>query len=288
MRVPDPLVPSTLVVVGLGLLATIGWGIGDFGGGLTSRTAPVFGVLFTSQVASLVVAVPLFLVAGERPMSATDLGLAALGGVFGASGLALLYRGLSRGRMGVVAPIAATITAAMPIAFGFLTEGMPSPLAIVGIGLAIIGVALVSFAPRASDGRPSGVGYAIVTGVIFGLFPIATSGIADDLLVGPVLAVRVASVATVTILILITRQPWHVPRRLWPAMLGIGLVDMLATAAYLAAIAVGPLAIAAILSSLYPIVTVILAAAVLRERISPLHAVGIAAAAGAVVLIAAA
>jgi drug/metabolite transporter (DMT)-like permease len=71
-------------------------------------------------------------------------------------------------------------------------------------------------------------------------------------------------------------------------MLGIGLVDMLATAAYLGALAVGPLAIAAVLTSLYPVVTVILAALVLKERITPIHAVGIAAVGAAVALIAAA
>ena len=284
---PDPLIPPAVLVVVLGLLASIGWGVGDFGGGLTSRWAPVVGVLFTSQVASLIVAGPLFVIANERPMATEDLVFAGLGGVFAASGLALLYRGLSVGRMGVVMPIAAVITAAMPVAFGFVTEGIPALLAIVGIVLAAVGVVLVSLSPGSTKGgRRSGIGYGVATGLMFGMFPIVTSGISDDLLVGPVLVVRVASILTVALAILLARMAWRVPRRLWPAMVGIGVADMLATTAYLAAIAVGPLAIAASLTSLSNVVTVLLAALVLRERITPVHAVGIGAAATAVVLIA--
>lgn len=288
MRMPDALVSPMLVVVGLGMLATLGWGIGDFGGGLMSRKAPVLGVLFTSQVASLVVGIPLWLLSDEPAMTPTDLAFAAGAGVLGASGLGLLYRGLSTGRMGVVAPVAATVTAALPVAFGFLTEGFPSELALIGIALAVVGVVLVSFSPGAGGWRSSGLGYAVVTGLCFGTFPIVSSGISDDLLVRPVVTIRIASILTVATIILVSRQSWHVPRGLWPAMLGIGLVDMLATAAYLGALAVGPLAIAAVLTSLYPVVTVILAALVLRERITPIHAVGIAAVGAAVALIAAA
>jgi drug/metabolite transporter (DMT)-like permease len=286
MRMPEGLLPPTLIVVLLGILASLGWGISDFGGGLASRVAPVLGVLFTSQLASLSVGIPLLLLTTEPAMRAGDLVLAAIGGALGASGLALLYRGLSVGRMGVVAPVAAMITAALPVAWGFLTQGVPSMLAIVGIGFAAVGVLLVSTSGSAPDGRPSGLRYGIVTGFLFGMFPIVANGIADDVLVQPVVTVRIASIVTVGALILLRRQEWRVPRRLWPAMLGIGLVDMLATASYLGALSVGPLAIAAILTSLYPIVTVILAALVLKERISLAHAVGIGAAALAVVLIA--
>ena len=288
MRMPDGLLPPTLVVVVLGLLATLGWGIGDFGGGLTSRSAPALGVLFTSQAASLIIGIPLLLLIQEPPMSEPDLARATFGGVLAASGLGLLYHALSIGRMGVVAPIAASVTAALPVAFGFLTEGLPDTLAIIGIALGVVGVVLVSVSSGTTDLRASGVGYAVATGLFFGSFTILMDGIADDLLVQPVLTVRLASLATVAALILLRRQAWRVPRRLWPAMLAIGLVDMGATASYLAALAIGPLAIASILTSLYPVVTVILAALVLRERITRVHALGILAAATAVVLIAAA
>lgn len=286
MRMPDDLVPPALAVVVFGLLASLGWGVGDFGGGLASRRAPVLGVLLWSQVGSLTVGVPILVLSGEPAMQPADFGIAIVGGSFAAAGLALLYRGLSTGRMGVVAPIAAVITATLPVGFGFLTEGVPSWLAIAGIFFAVASVALVSRAPAEPDGRQSGLKFAISAGVLFATFTILASQFSEGLVVSPVVMLRVASIISIAAWIVIRREPWRVSVGLAPALLAIGVIDMSATASYLTAIAVGPLAIAAILASLYPVITVILAAVVLRERIRPVHAVGIVAAAAAVVLIA--
>jgi drug/metabolite transporter (DMT)-like permease len=286
MRMPDLLIPDSLAVVALGLLASLGWGVADFGGGLASRRGPLLGVLLGSQVASLIVAVPILALGPEPAMRPTDLLISILGGVFGALGLSLLYRGLSVGRMGVVAPVAAVLTATLPVGFGFLTEGIPSILAIVGIVFAAISVILVSRSPAAPDGRPSGLKFGVAAGVVFGLFTISASGLADGLIMSPVVAIRATSVTIITVWILVARQPWRVSKNLWPALVGIGVIDMAATAAYLSALAIGPLAIAAILASLYPVITTILAGLVLRERVTATHAAGILAAAAAVVLIA--
>ena len=286
MRMPETLIPPALAVVLLGLLASLGWGIADFGGGLASRRAPVLGVLLGSQLASLAVGGPIALLGNEPAMRTVDVAIAVAGGLLGATGLALLYRGLAVGRMGVVAPVAAVLTATLPVAFGFLTEGIPSSVAIIGIGFAAVSVVLVSRTPATDDDRPSGLRYGLAAGAIFGLFTISASQLADNLILSPTVVIRVASVTAVTTWILVRRQPWRVERRLWPALLAIGVIDMSATASYLSAIAVGPLAIAAILASLYPVVTTVLAALVLRERIHFVHAVGIAAAGVAVVLIA--
>lgn len=286
MRVPDLLIPPTLIVVGLGLLASLGWGVGDFGGGLTSRAAPVLGVLGGSQLASLLLGLVLLTVIDEPAMRAEDLLLSIGGGLCAAAGLAMLYRGLAVGRMGVVAPVAAVLTATLPVIFGFVTEGIPSELAIVGIGFAVLSVILVSRAPDAADGRPSGLPLALGAGTLFGLFSIQASFLSDDLILSPLLVIRMTSIVFITVWVLARRQPWRVPRGRWPALVAVGVVDMGATAAYLGAIAIGPLSIAAILASLYPVVTVILAALVLRERVTPTHAAGIAAAGLAVALIA--
>ncbi len=286
MRMPEGLVPPALAVVVFGLLASLGWGVADFGGGLTSRKAAVFAVLLWSQVASLSVGVPILLLSGEPAMQPADLVIAIAGGTFGAAALALLYRGLSIGRMGVVAPIAAVITATLPVAFGFLTEGIPSWLAIAGIALAVVSVVLVSRAPAEADGRPSGIKYAVTAGVVFASFTIMAAQFSEGLVVSPVVLIRVASILSIAAWIVVRREPWRVPVRLLPALLAVGVIDMLATAAYLSAIAIGPLAIAAILASMYPVITTILAAVVLRERIRPVHAIGILAAGAAVALIA--
>lgn len=286
MRMPDALVPPALAVVIFGLLASVGWGIADFGGGLASRRAPVLGVLLWSQVASLAVGVPILLASSEPAMRPADILISLAGGILGALALALLYRGLSVGRMGVVAPVAAVITAGVPVLFGFATEGVPSVFSLVGIAFAVLSVVLVSRQPAAADGRPSGILYAIGAGTIFAAFTISASRLGDDLIVSPVLLIRFASILTVSTWILIGRQPWRVSRRLLPALVAIGVIDMIATATYLSAITIGPLAIAAILASLYPVVTTMLAVVVLRERMTPTHVAGILAAGAAVVLIA--
>ena len=278
--------PPALAVVVFALLASLGWGVADFGGGLASRRAPVLGVLLWSQAASLTVGVPILLASTEPQMRPVDILISLGGGMFAALGLALLYRGLSVGRMGVVAPIAAVITAGLPVLFGFATEGVPSTFALIGIVFAIVSVVLVSRQPAANDGRPSGIQYAIGAGTVFALFTISASQLADDLIISPVVAFRFASILTVATWILVGRQPWRVSRRLLPALLAIGVIDMAATATYLNAIAIGPLAIAAILGSLYPVLTTVLAVVVLRERVTPTHVIGIIAAGAAVVLIA--
>jgi drug/metabolite transporter (DMT)-like permease len=283
---PESLIPPSIAVIALSLLAALGWGVGDFGGGLASRYAPVLGVLLWSQVASLVVGVPLLLVSHEPAMLAQDILIGLAGGALGGGGLSMLYRGLSTGRMGVVAPIAAVITSGLPVLFGFALEGMPSVLALAGIACAVASVVLVSRAPAEASERPSGVGYAVAAGAMFGTFTILMSQLSDGLVVTPVVLVRFASIATVAALVVLGRAPWRVPRRLVPALFAVGVMDMSATALYVAAIAIGPLAIAAILSSLYPVLTTLLAAVVLRERMTGVHAIGIVAAAAAIVLIA--
>lgn len=283
---PEALISPSVAVVLLGLLASVGWGIADFGGGLSSKSAPVVGVLFASQAASLLVAVPLFAVAREPAMATNDLALSVVGGLLGATGLGLLYRGLSVGRMGVVAPIAAVLTATLPVGFGFITESVPSIPAIVGIAVAVVSVVLVSRNPGMDDSRPTGLRYGVSAGIIFGLFPIVASRFNEDLIVSPVVLIRFVSILAVGTFILVRRADWRVPRRLWPAMLLVGVIDMLATTTYLTSIAIGPLAIAAIMASLYPVVTTILASVVLREHASRVQVAGIVAAALAVVLIA--
>ncbi|NJD29776.1 MAG: DMT family transporter [Chloroflexi bacterium] len=286
----EGLLPPSLAVVALGLLASLGWGISDFGGGLASRHAPVLGVLCVSQAAGLVLALPLLAVRAEPAMSSQDLLIAIAGGAGAAAGLGLLYRGLSLGRMGVVAPVAGVLTAAVPVGFGIAVQGTPPPGAVLGIALAVVAVVLVSRVPgddtAASRGSArSGFLMGLGAGVGFGLFAIFASQLSDGLFVGPVIVIRAMAVTFVVVAALLGRRSLRVPRRLVPALVGVGGVDMTATALYLAAIEIGPLAIAAVLTGLYPVVTVLLAALVLRERITVMHGIGIALAGLAITLI---
>src|SRR5438128_12106569 len=134
------MVGADLAAVVFGLASALSWGAGDFSGGLATKRAPVFGVLTISHTVGLLLLIALALVWREPLPPAADLGWGLVAGLAGAVGLASLYRALAVGQMGMVAPVSAVLTAALPALFGLLTEGMPGPLKLVGFGLALLGI----------------------------------------------------------------------------------------------------------------------------------------------------
>jgi drug/metabolite transporter (DMT)-like permease len=268
-----------------GLVAALAWGSGDFSGGLLSRRVPVLAVVLVSQVVGTAIALPLGVVRGETMPLLSDVPWCIAGGVTGGIGIVALYHGLATARMGVVAPITGVLAAAIPVVYGVLVEGLPSALVVLGIGVAIVAVILVS---RVADDRagPSGIGLALVAGVAIGSFGIAISQISEGHTFGPLAIIRSAEGVFIAAVILVGRRSWRFERRWLPAMAGVGFLDMAGNAAFLLAVQTGALAIAATLSSLYPVTTVILASVFLRERVTRSHAVGIVLAAIAIVCIA--
>src|SRR5215212_2261349 len=127
-----------------GLASALSWGAGDFSGGVAAKRAPVFGVLAIGHAAGLLLLIGLALLWGEPLPSAADLGWGLVAGLAGAVGLASLYRALAIGQMGIVAPLSAVLTAALPALFGVLTEGLPGALKLVGFVLALLGIWLVA------------------------------------------------------------------------------------------------------------------------------------------------
>lgn len=292
-----------VAVISLGLLSALSWGMGDFGGGLVSRRTPVAGVLLLSQLFGA--ALSLGVAAGLRESAppAADIGWALASSLGGALGLSCLYIGLARGRMGVVAPVTGVLVAAIPAVAGVALQGVP-PLAVLGgIALAIASVVVVSRVGDAGDGRPSGLRWGVAAGLALGAVTLTLSRISAGLVFGPLTLMRLGEAVLIGAVIVVaglrhraaTRTvepraragaiPWRVPRRLWPAVAAIGTCDMLGTAFYIAATQAGPLAIAGVLSALYPVTTVVLAVAILRERLASWHLVGVAMAAIAIVLI---
>jgi len=272
-------------VIAFGLVSALAWGIADFGGGLASRRATLFGVVLVSQVAGLVVAIGLAILRGEPWPAPADFAWSALSGVIGTAGVLALYGGLAVGRMGVVAPVAGVLGASVPVLAGIALQGLPQPIVLAGIGLAIVAVVLVSRVAGGVGAGRSGIELGIVAGLCIGLFNVTISRIDESLVFGPVSIVRIVAIVLVAAVILVARRPGHVPARLLPATAVIGVLDMTGVAAFLFAEGSGPLAVASILSSLYPVTTVLLAAIVLRERVTRHHAIGIAAAAVAILLI---
>jgi uncharacterized membrane protein len=242
-------------------------------------------VLLATQAVGFVISAAGAVVLPEPALSGIDLGLAVAASGFAAVGIGCLYRGLAVGRMGVVAPVTAVFTALTPALIGSILQGAPTQIAIVGIGLALVAVVVVSRSPGDGAGRPSGLQYALVGGVTLGLLSVVLSQIPIEHLFTPLAVMRGLEVVLLGAFMAALRLTWRMPRETWLLVLAVGTVDIAGNVAFLTAARTGDLAIAAAISSLYPVVTVLLAAAVLKERITRSHAAGVALALVAITLI---
>ncbi len=232
----------------------------------------------------MTIALGLAFVRAEAVPTGTDLLLCLLAGVAGGLGITALYRGLAIGRMGIVAPVTGVLAAVIPVAAGIVLEGVPGVMVLAGIGLAILAVVLVSRVADEGGGR-AGLTEALVAGVAIGSFGIVISGLSEGQVFSSLTVIRLVQGALVIAIVLVTRAKWRPPTDAVPAIVVVGVLDMAGNSFYLLAVQTGALAVASVLSALYPVATVILAALVLRERVTRDHTVGIALAAAAIVLI---
>lgn len=280
----DPAGPGLAVVV-FGLASAIAWGAGDFGGGWTGRRAPILGVAIAVDAIGAVLMVGLGLLSGEPLPGTTTFVLAALAGVLAVAGILGLYTGLAVGRMGVVAPVTGLIAAILPVIVGFARAGWPATEVVVGIGCALVAVILVSSSSDPAGG-PSGIQYAILGGIGLGLFNVAVGAFPEHRVAWPLVIIKVSALIPIAAIIVLGRRPWRVPRPVFPAVVAVAVLDLAGNGLYILATQAGRLDVAATLSSLYPVSTVVLAVVLLRERVSWSHLAGIIMAGIAIVLIA--
>ena len=244
----------------------------------------MFGVVLVSQVVGMALAIGLAVVRAEGLPTPVDVGWSTIGGVVGGIGIVSLYRGLAVGRMGIVAPVTGVLAAIIPVVAGIVLEGWPDALVMVGIVVAIVAVILVSRVADAGGGR-AGLGLALLAGTTIGIFGVFIAQISDGHVFGPLAIVRGAEAVLIVSVIVVRRATWRPAPRFVPAIVGVGVLDMAGNGAYILAVQSGALAVASVVSSLYPVTTVILAAVILRERVTRSHAVGIGLAVLAIVLI---
>jgi uncharacterized membrane protein len=218
------------------------------------------------------------LVAGS--VTGTDLAWATLSGVGSGVGVCALFRGLSRGRMAVVAPLSAVGAAMLPLVVALATGERPSALKLLGILVALPGIWLVSGGEDGTGSRPalrgSGVSDGLVAGLGFGVMFVGLARIGDDAGLWPVAHGQAVSALTAVGLALAARASWRPagPRLMLSAAAG-GPLGALAVVAYTLSTHSGLLSVSAVLSSLYPAATILLAAIVLHERIRPPQALGL-------------
>lgn len=258
----------------LALLSSLVWGSSDFLGGLRSRTLPAAAVVGWSQVVGLVT-MTVVVLAGHPLEGTAWLPYAVAAGLVGSVALAAFYAGLSSGTMGVVAPIAAT-GAAVPVLLGVAQGDQPSPLVWVGMAVAVVGTVLASGPELRGGVRARPVLLACVAAVGFGLVLFLIDRGARFSLVGQLWGMRLTSTLVYAGVALRFRSLGGVGRRdvLWLVPIGVG--DLGANLLFAAASTQGMVSVVSVLSSLYPVVTILLARVVLGERLRLVQNVGVA------------
>lgn len=277
------------MVVLLSLGAALSYGLSDFVGGVVSRRVSPWTIALTSQVGGALVALVLGLVLGGDPRAA-DLGWAVLAGIGNGTGTAFLYRGLAAGRMGVVAPVSGVGAALVPLVVGLATGERPGLLAALGIVAALPAIWLVAREPQVEPAAPvgaAGLVDGVLAGLGFGVLFAALTQIPEESGFVPLGLNSLVGAAVVAAVATLLRQPWAPRERTAYVGLVSGALGAAATGLFLVATQTGYLTVAAVITSLYPAFTVLLAALVLRERIHAAQAVGLGLCAVAVGLIAA-
>jgi drug/metabolite transporter (DMT)-like permease len=261
--------------------------VGDFIGGVKTRQRGALTVLLVSQPPTLLLIGAAVVWRGIPFRPGPWILAGVLAGLIGLAGLAAVYRGMAIGVVGVVSTIAAT-GPVIPVVVGLITGERPSGLHLVGMAVALAGIALLAFDRRpAQPGRRlvPGVGLALLAALAFGIFLVAIRYASRPDAVWGVLATRTGSVAALLLLGLVFRSRVTVERSDLPALFAVGVLDVGADVLYAFATTVGLLSVVSILSSLYPVATVLLARMVLNERMAPLQQAGVVVALAGVVLI---
>ena len=271
----------------LATAAALSFGASDFAGGLAARRAPVVGVTVVSTAAGFLILLPaLGMFPGTSSVAAWQAGLVA--GAAGITGLVLYLRGLAIGPMGVASPLAGVTGAALPVVVGLLAGERPTYAATAGIVLGLVAVVLATGRDLTRAGAASVRGplLALLGGVGFGIFFVGLDAAPADSGLWPLLAARIISLVLVVGLLAVRWRPLPADPGTWWLAVATGVLDMVANGLFLAATRAGLLSIAALLSSLYPVVVAALAAGLLRERLDPWQWSGVAAGVAAVALIA--
>ncbi len=302
-----------------GVIAAFSWGGGDFLGGFASRRLPTFFVVATSQAAALAILAPVAMLFGGTPPSGPSLLTTALAGIVGGTGVLSLYHGFAHGRISIVASIAGTLAALIPVGVSIVQGEVPSVLRLFGFLAAIVSIIIVSTSAvehavageagahaDASSGSAArgGALYGVAAGGCFAGFSLIFSGVESDATVWLLTILRIASVSGLTLVFVTARlvglrPPGDEPIR--PGAIPSGLLPRLRLLVLLAAAGTGDtlgnlffflsagesgVAVAAVFTSIAPITTVIFAALLLGERVTARQGVGIALAGVATIAIA--
>ncbi|MCA1711623.1 MAG: EamA family transporter [Actinobacteria bacterium] len=277
-----------MTAVLLALLTAASYGVANYLGPLLSRRLPLSGVLLVGQSVGVLGGLLLVAVTGFGSPGRSGLLLGAAAGTANAVALASFYRAAALGPISIVAPIGAT-GAVVPVLVGIVGGERPSLLQLVGIPLAVAGVALAAArqAPAADAAKGAGIGLSVFAAAVFGTFLALFAAASDRGAPAAVLTSRVALLVWTVLVVAAFRLPWRLPRRDVSAAAVPGLLLVVGTIAYGIATTRGLVSVVSVLATLSPVVTVGLAVLVLGERLAGRQRLGVAVALLGVVLLAA-
>ena len=280
------------MTLALGLAVALTFGAADFLGGVATRRNRAFAVVALSQAWGVVVLVVSLALDGIATPSSADLVLGGGAGAVGLVGVTLLYRALASGAMGVVAPVTAVGAAVLPLAWGLAAGERPSLPALAGVAVALTAVAMIARAPASGAGvggpaevsakwsfrhpRHLPLALGAAAGVAFGVFFILLAETSDSAGLSPLMVGRVVSVTLLATTGAITHQRVRLVPGTGATVAGAGMLEMAANVLFVLAARRGLLSLVAVLASLYPAATTLLARIVLRERLAPIQVAGLA------------
>lgn len=271
---------------GLGLLSAASWGGADFVGGMGSRRAPALLVVVSGDFVSLLFLLTICWMLRLAVPAPHDLLCAALAGAVGAVALTVFYRALAMGAMGLTAALTGLLTALIPVLYSISKDGLPGTLTVLGLATGCAAIWLITRTPSAGGAGtpPKALLMGAAAGLGFGaqliLFKMASGG-------GVLWAMTTSRAAAVAALLVFLaamppKGPW---RGFWLTGIAAATLDTLGTLLYMRTALLGRLDVAAVICSLYPAGTILLAALVLREWPTKRQMAGMALALGAVVLL---
>jgi len=278
-----------LLSIIFGLSAALGWGAGDFTGGLASRKTGAYRAVFYSEAIGLVALFFVVAISGESIPNGRVWILSTIAGAVGTFGLILLYRAMTTGLMSVAAPVSALLAASLPVLVGIFKDGVPKVLTVFGFGFAFFAIWMISQSKGGVTdilGHLSDLKLPLLAGIGFGsYFILMHEATSTGATVWPMVASRVGGTLLISVYMLITRVSWNVEdTSAWIMLTLNGILDVSGNIFFILAGQAGRLDVAAVLSSLFPGATVVLAWIFLKERLSRHQWIGIVSALIAIVL----
>lgn len=263
------------------------WGAADFAGGLASKQSRPAQVLFLAEIGGLIPLLGVTLLAGEPIPSLPAWLWSALASALGTFGLLILYRALAGGQMSLAAPVSALLAAIVPVVIGMLTQGFPGMITVLGFALALVAIWAIS---QTSDGGRWRMDFRqlrwpFLAGLFFGLYFVFIHRATQQAFFWPLVGARLIGALVMFAFLGATGDSALPPRRLWPLVVFGGVLDVAGNVFYILAARAGRMDVAAVLGSLYPASTVLLARLFLQEKLTRGQSLGVLFALGAIVLL---